>query len=158
AGDRTGGGSALQLNILFSQSGSERSTRGAGGPRTGVRASVESARTATAAHRGVWPRPSLALAKDCMTGNEMQTISIEDSVIGKSQPAYIVAEMSANHGQRFDNAVELVRAAKEAGADAIKLQTYTPDTLTIDSANEYFQIGKGTLWEGKNLYQLYGEA
>ena len=88
----------------------------------------------------------------------MQTISIQKRLIGSKQPAYIIAEMSANHGQSFDKAVELVRAAKLAGADAIKLQTYTADTLTIDSPKEYFQIGKGTLWEGKNLYQLYGEA
>jgi len=78
--------------------------------------------------------------------------------IGSGQPTYIIAEISANHGQIFDKAVELVRAAKEAGADAIKLQTYTPDTLTLDSTQEYFRIGKGTLWEGKNLYQLYDEA
>jgi N-acetylneuraminate synthase len=57
-----------------------------------------------------------------------------------------------------EKAVELVRAAKEAGVDAVKLQTYTPDTLTIDCANKHFRIGKGALWEGKNLYQLYGEA
>jgi pseudaminic acid synthase len=88
----------------------------------------------------------------------MENIRINGRVIGQSQPAYIVAEMSANHCQRFDNAVELVRAAKKAGADAIKLQTYTPDTLTIDSTTDYFRIGKGTVWEGKNLYELYGEA
>jgi pseudaminic acid synthase len=88
----------------------------------------------------------------------MHFINISGREIGLGQPTYVVAEMSANHGQRFEQAVELVRAAKEAGADAIKLQTYTPDTLTIDSTNEYFQIGKGTVWEGKNLHQLYGEA
>jgi len=71
---------------------------------------------------------------------------------------YIVAEMSANHNQDFDRAVKILRAAKEAGADAVKLQTYTPDTMTIPCDNEYFQIAKGTLWEGRNLYELYGEA
>ncbi len=88
----------------------------------------------------------------------MNTITINRRVIGPGHPTYMVAEMSANHNQDFDQAVAIIKAAKEAGADAIKLQTYTPDTLTIDCANEYFQIGKGTIWEGKNLYQLYGEA
>lgn len=77
--------------------------------------------------------------------------------IGVGYPVYIVAEMSANHNQDFDQAVRIVRAAKEAGADAIKVQTYTADTMTINADNEFFQI-KGTIWEGKNLYDLYGEA
>ena len=88
----------------------------------------------------------------------MQFLNISGRQIGLGQPTYIVAEMSANHSQRYEQAVELVHAAREAGADAIKLQTYTPDTLTIDSAAGYFRIGKGTVWEGKNLYELYGEA
>jgi N-acetylneuraminate synthase len=71
---------------------------------------------------------------------------------------YIVAELSANHNRSFDEAVRLVRAAKDSGADAVKLQTYTADTLTIDCDSEVFRIGKGTIWEGKNLYQLYQEA
>ena len=78
--------------------------------------------------------------------------------IGSGFPVYIIVELSANHGQDFDQAVKLIHEAKKAGADAIKLQTYTPDTLTIDCDNEYFRIGKGTIWEGKNLYQLYQEA
>jgi len=78
--------------------------------------------------------------------------------IGPDTSAYIIAEMSANHNQDFDAAVRILHAAKESGADAVKLQTYTPDTLTIDCHNEYFRIGKGTIWEGKNLYALYGEA
>jgi pseudaminic acid synthase len=82
---------------------------------------------------------------------------INNHLIGSGQPAYIIAEMSANHNQSFDQAVKIIEAAKEAGADAIKLQTYTPDTLTIDCDNEYFRI-KGTLWEGKTLYELYKEA
>jgi pseudaminic acid synthase len=86
------------------------------------------------------------------------SIKIGKRQVGAGHPAYLVAEMSANHGQSFDRAVQIVKAAKEAGADAIKLQTYTPDTLTIDSHNEWFQIGKGTIWEGRNLYELYGEA
>lgn len=71
---------------------------------------------------------------------------------------YIVAELSANHRQEFDRAVELVKAAKAAGADAVKLQTYTPDTMTICCDNRHFQIGKGTLWENRSLYDLYDEA
>lgn len=86
------------------------------------------------------------------------TITIASHPIGAGHPVYIIAEMSANHGQSFDQAVQIIRAAKEAGADAIKLQTYTPDTMTLDSRLPVFQIGKGTIWEGKNLYQLYGEA
>ena len=85
-------------------------------------------------------------------------ITINKRDIGVGHPAYIIAELSANHNQEFEQAVKLIHAAKEAGADAIKLQTYTSDTLTIDCDNEYFRIGKGTIWEGKNLYQLYKEA
>ena len=88
----------------------------------------------------------------------IQHITIGARRIGPGCPVYVVAEMSANHNQDFDQAVELLKAAKEAGADAVKLQTYTPDTLTIRSDKEYFRIGKGTLWEGKTLYELYSEA
>jgi len=85
-------------------------------------------------------------------------IQIGNRQIGPGCPVYAVAEMSANHNQDFDQAVKILHAAKEAGADAVKLQTYTPDTMTIRSDKEYFRIGKGTLWEGKTLYQLYKEA
>lgn len=85
-------------------------------------------------------------------------ININNCLIGPGQQVYIVAEMSANHNQDFDEAVRILHAAKEAGANAVKLQTYTPDTLTIDCDNEYFHIGKGTIWEGRTLYDLYGEA
>ena len=85
-------------------------------------------------------------------------IKIDKRRIGAEHPAWIIAELSANHNQDFDQAVQLIRAAKEAGADAIKLQTYTPDTITIDCRNKFFCIGKGTIWEGKNLYDLYKEA
>jgi N-acetylneuraminate synthase len=78
--------------------------------------------------------------------------------IGHSARAYIIAELSANHHHDFDQAVAIVHAAKEAGADAIKLQTYTPDTMTLNERSPVFQIGKGTIWEGKNLHDLYGEA
>lgn len=87
-----------------------------------------------------------------------QEFSIGNRKIGNSHPVYVVAEMSANHNQKFDDAVKIIHAAKEAGADAIKLQTYTPDTITIDCDNEYFQIGKGTLWEGQTFYNLYKDA
>jgi pseudaminic acid synthase len=89
---------------------------------------------------------------------KIKTVSINNRTIDSGQPVYIIAELSANHNHDFDQALKLVHAAKEAGADAVKLQTYTPDTLTIDCENEYFRIGKGTIWEGKNLYQLYREA
>jgi N-acetylneuraminate synthase len=84
-------------------------------------------------------------------------IGINNRVIGPGHPVYIVAEMSANHNQNFNQAVKIIEATKEAGADAVKLQTYTPDTITIDCDNEFFRI-KGTVWEGKNLYELYSEA
>jgi len=85
-------------------------------------------------------------------------IQFDKKKIGTSFPVFIIAELSANHNQDFNQAVKLIHAAKEAGADAVKLQTYTADTLTIDCDNEYFRIGKGTIWEGKNLYSLYKEA
>jgi len=84
-------------------------------------------------------------------------IIINSRQIGKGEPIYIIAEMSANHNQDFNQAARIIEAAKEAGADAVKLQTYTPDTITIDCDNDYFRI-KGTIWEGKNLYELYGEG
>jgi pseudaminic acid synthase len=86
-----------------------------------------------------------------------ETISIGSRVIGAGHPVYIIAEMSANHGQQFDRAVQIIKAAKEAGADAVKLQTYTPDTITLNVRNRYFEVS-GTIWEGKNLHDLYGEA
>jgi len=86
------------------------------------------------------------------------SLRIDDIQIGEKLPVFIVAELSANHLQKFDNAVKIIKAAKEAGADAIKLQTYTPDTITIDCNNEYFQIKQGTLWDGQSLYELYKKA
>ena len=84
-------------------------------------------------------------------------IEINARRIGPGYPTYIVAEMSANHNQSFEQAIKIVEAAKQAGADAIKIQTYTPDTITIDCDNEYFRV-KGTLWDGRTLYDLYSEA
>lgn len=86
-----------------------------------------------------------------------QQIMVNNRRISSNAPVYVVAEMSANHAQDFDQAVKILEAAKRACADAVKLQTYTPDTMTVDSDNEYFRI-KGTIWEGRNLYDLYGEA
>jgi len=88
----------------------------------------------------------------------MHDIKINNRKIGPSHPVYIIAEMSANHNQDFEAAVELIRIAKDCGVDAIKIQTYTPDTITLDCDNEYFRIGKGTIWEGRTLYDLYSEA
>lgn len=85
-------------------------------------------------------------------------IHIHDREVGKQNPVYLVAEISANHHQVFDKAVELVKAAKWAGADAVKFQTYSADTLTIPCDKEYFRIGGGTLWDGRSLYELYQEA
>ncbi len=88
----------------------------------------------------------------------MIQIKIENRKIGDNHPVFIIAELSANHRQKYELAVETIKAMKESGADAVKLQTYTPDTITIDSDNDYFQIKQGTLWDGKTLYQLYQEA
>lgn len=75
-----------------------------------------------------------------------------------SKKVFIIAEMSANHGHDITIAKETIKAAKEAGADAFKLQTYTADTITIDCDNEYFRLDQGTIWDGRNLYDLYKEA
>jgi N-acetylneuraminate synthase len=78
--------------------------------------------------------------------------------IGPEEPVYVIAELSANHNQDFEQAVRIIRAAKDAGADAVKLQTYTADTITIKSDKEFFRIGGGTLWDGRTLHDLYAEA
>lgn len=78
--------------------------------------------------------------------------------IGGSNRTFIIAELSANHNQQFEIAAESIKAIKDCGADAVKLQTYTPDTLTIDSDKEYFKIKQGTIWDGTTLYKLYQSA
>lgn len=85
-------------------------------------------------------------------------IEIRGRRIATGHPVYVVAEISANHHQDFDQAVRLVQAARESGADAVKLQTYTADTLTIKCDCPEFRIGGGTLWDGRTLYDLYSEA
>ena len=84
-------------------------------------------------------------------------MQIGNNKIDKTSPVFIIAELSANHNGSMETAIETIKAAKRAGADAIKFQTYTADTITIDSNKEDFII-KGTIWEGKNLHQLYQEA
>ena len=86
-----------------------------------------------------------------------ESITINNRKIGMGYPVYIVAEMSANHNHDFKQAIRIIEAAKEAGADAVKLQTYSPDTMTINVHNKFFQI-KDTIWAGNNLYDLYAEA
>lgn len=85
-------------------------------------------------------------------------IEIDGRAIGPGHAPYVVAEMSANHGGSLDHAVRLIRTAKECGADAVKLQTYTPATMTIDCDRPEFLVGEGSPWTGRRLYELYGEA
>lgn len=84
--------------------------------------------------------------------------SIGGRAIGPSHPSFIIAELSGNHGGKLSRALELIAAAKEAGADAVKLQTYTADTITLRCDDERFRIGAGTIWEGRQLHDLYAEA
>lgn len=75
-----------------------------------------------------------------------------------NSPVFIIAELSANHNGNLENALETIKAAKRAGADCIKLQTYTADTITIDSRKDDFRLKQGTIWDDKYLYELYQEA
>lgn len=85
-------------------------------------------------------------------------IKIGNRFVGEGERTYIVAEVSANHLQDYSRAEAIIRAAADAGADAVKLQTYTSDTITIDCDNEYFQITQGTIWDGTTLHKLYETA
>ncbi|MCL2051055.1 MAG: pseudaminic acid synthase [Lachnospiraceae bacterium] len=87
-----------------------------------------------------------------------KTIKIADRIINADSPAFIVAEISGNHNGDYGRAVEIIHAAKEAGADAVKLQTYTPDTITLDCDNEHFKLNRGTIWDGVTLHALYQTA
>ncbi len=78
--------------------------------------------------------------------------------IGNGHKTFIIAELSANHNQEYTLAEETLHAMKESGADAVKLQTYLPETLTIDCDNKYFKIEQNTLWDGQSLFQLYQKA
>jgi pseudaminic acid synthase len=88
----------------------------------------------------------------------MRTMKIGAREIGGDAPVFIVAELSANHGQRKDIALRTIEAAADAGADAIKLQTYTPDTLTLNSSAEHFVVKSKNEWAGRTLHDLYAEA
>lgn len=85
------------------------------------------------------------------------SITIAGRRIALDAPPYIIAELSANHNGKLETALKIIEEAKQAGADAVKLQTYTADTITLDCDSEEFQI-HGGLWDGKTLYQLYQEA
>lgn len=87
----------------------------------------------------------------------MSNIKLGRKIIGDNGGVYVIAEMSANHEGDFNKAIDIIHGAKEAGADCIKIQTYTPDTMTIDCDNEYFKINEGT-WKGETLYNLYKRA
>ena len=87
-----------------------------------------------------------------------KSIKIGKKIISEDSPVYIIAEMSGNHNQSFDRAKKIIDEVKKTGADAVKLQTYTPDTITIDCDAPAFHTGKG-LWENeKTLYSLYQKA
>ena len=84
--------------------------------------------------------------------------SIDKRAVGIGEPTFIIAEISGNHHQKYEEAEKLVRAAKDAGADAVKLQTYTPETITLDVDNDYFRVkGKDQPddWKGERLWDLY---
>src|SRR5690625_5203578 len=90
--------------------------------------------------------------------NPARCLKVGDKFIGWGFPVWIVAELSANHGQDYNEAEKLIWTAWECGADAVKLQTYTPDTMTLALTREEFQLGGHPLWKGRTLHDLYSEA
>lgn len=88
----------------------------------------------------------------------MKTIAIDGRKIGPGEPPYVIGEISANHGGDLERAKRIMRLAADVGADAVKLQLYTADSLTIDNPRDEFRIGGGSLWQGQRLYQLYQSA
>lgn len=89
----------------------------------------------------------------------MQDIKIGKHIIGETHKPFIIAEMSGNHNQSLERALKIIDVAAQSGADAVKIQTYTPDTMTINlSQNEFFIKDPKSLWSGKSLYELYSEA
>ncbi len=93
-----------------------------------------------------------------MNSGVTSAIRIQGHTIGAGCPVYMVAEISANHHGSFEQAAQIIHAAKEAGADAVKLQTYTADTITITGDRQEFRIAGGTIWDGRTLHDLYAEA
>ncbi len=87
----------------------------------------------------------------------VKAINIDERIISSKQSPYIIAELSANHNGKLETALKIIEEAKKAGADAVKVQTYTADTITLNSDSEDFCI-KGGLWDGRTLYDLYQEA
>ena len=87
-----------------------------------------------------------------------ENVYIAGREVGRGSLTYVVAELSANHNQSFEQAVRIIHAASDAGADAVKLQTYTADTITLRSDKEYFRISGGTSWDGRTLHDLYQQA
>ena len=104
--------------------------------------------------------------RSALKESEAPSFRIGQHIIGPGRPVFVIAELSGNHGQSFDAALKLIHLAKEAGADAIKLQTYTADTITIPSDprsdarsdSDWFRIDGGTLWDGRTLHELYQES